>query len=141
METLSKDTIFELLLHLPLAELSKICTQSSELHNICNSNHFWLERIKIDFPDRAIDPNNHRLGYIYAYQDAKIKAQKRKRREEELLMRNLLFMLSHDSEDVVRIRLSELSLEDLKSFANIIGDHHSEMDKRSLIDYIMSFSP
>ena len=60
METLSRDLLFDLLLHLQGANLLNLCNSNKQLFNFCNdtNDYFWQNKILLDYSDIPTKPAN-----------------------------------------------------------------------------------
>lgn len=59
---------FEILLHLPISELSNTCRKDRRANEICRSNYFWVQRFQQDYPGLPFDQNDAKEEYIRVYQ-------------------------------------------------------------------------
>ncbi len=65
------DINYNIALHLPLPDVLSIC-HVKEFNTICHDNHFWLEKLKLDFPNKDYDDYKHdyKQNYIKLYNEA-----------------------------------------------------------------------
>ena len=67
---LNNDIYYTVLLHTDSKDVDKLCQVNKQMSSICN-NHFWKNKILIDYPFVQLNSTNykkeyHRLTYLYA---------------------------------------------------------------------------
>lgn len=55
-ETLSTDSLTDVLLQTPIADLTQLCTTNKRVQQICASDSFWQKRLLLDFPKATEKP-------------------------------------------------------------------------------------
>lgn len=69
METLPRDILFNILLHLKNSNLLNLCNTNSRLYNFCSESneYFWQRKVLVDYQNRKILPKPANLSWKQYY--------------------------------------------------------------------------